>query len=220
MKTTFFLENELEEKDIVKLKNLQESDNDLFNMISDWFLEQSEYPEFNSNLTKVFALKTNKSAEKVNNTLVSIYWLSRIFTDYKDDSTNDFIEDIKSLNPDLVIDEAILKERITSVHSISKVFSAFFKAESTKSAGAPLLKTSSANVILKPVIAEKFDFDKQDIKDYKPQIIKYEPCVLIELSDSNNKSLSFQMDSLTFERFLNNLIALQIELNATKNDRS
>jgi hypothetical protein len=220
MKTTFFLENELEEEDIEKIKNFQRSDINLFNLIKDWFLQQSEFPRIDHKLTRRFAKETNKSAEEVNNTILSIYWLNRILTEYKDDSMEDFIEDIKILNPEIIEDEAIFKDRLNSVLNISKVYSKFFKSEKAKSAGAPMLKSSSTNVVLKPVIEEKFDFDKLDIKDYKPQIIKYEPCVLIELSDSNDKTLSFQMDSLSFERFLNNLIALQIELNAVKDDRN
>ena len=220
MKTSFFLENELDEKDIERIKTIQAADEGLFSLIKNWYLDQPEFPRINRKLTKEFASKTNKSAEEVNKVIKSIFFLNRLFIDYEGDTVDNFIDDIKVVNPSIIVDETTFKNRLDDIQNISSVFRMFVKSETAKSAGAPMLDSSNTSVILKPVIDEIFDFDKQDIKDYNPQIVKYEPCVLIQLKNSNGKSISFQMDSESYERFLNNLIALQIELKAAKDDRN
>jgi len=220
MKTKLFLSEKIEESDIEKIKNLQEVKPELFLEIKNWFLEQNEHPRINTKLTVKFAESTNSSAEEVINTVNSIYWLNLLLNDYSEDTPEDIIEDLKLINPDCIINEETLYSRFKDVGEIASKFSLFVKSQRTKGYGAPTLKGSNSTIIIKPVIDKRFVFDEQDIKDYKPNILKNEICVLIELQDSNNKNFSFQTDAENFERFLNDLIALQIELNTVKNDIS
>jgi len=218
MKTTIFLTEELEEKEIKRIKDLQEAKDSLFKEIQKWFLEQNEYPRITKELTKEIAQKVDCSAKDVNKAFMSVYWINNLFIEYDNDSPDDFFEDIKSINPDIIVDEEILLNRLKEIYNITSKYRIFVKSRNTKFFGAPILKSSSSSVIIKPVIEKRFEFDKQNIKDYRPRIIKKEPCVLIELNDSDDNHLYFQMDSDNFERFINDMIALQIELNSIKND--
>lgn len=218
MKTSFFLNNEFEEDDIEIIKKFQVADSSLFDKIVEWFLSKKEFPRINKEVLKQFAIEFDKSAEEVNNAFSSIFWFNSLFSKNEQIILDDFLLDIERIYPQSIVDKSLFSERLQKIINISDIYRMYYKIEKAKNAGSPKLKYGSTSVILKPVIDEKFDFDCLDIKEYKPVILKYEPCVLLEFTDTNDKSLSFQMDSEAYERFLNNLIALQIELNKTNDD--
>jgi len=84
----------------------------------------------------------------------------------------------------------------------------------------PILKTLNGTVVFKPVFEERFDFNEIDIKDYKPKFIKQVACIVLELKNSDGGSFYIQFGASEYEQFLNELIALQVELKTLENDRS
>lgn len=216
MKTNYFLTEKINVEEIERLQNADEA---LFQEIRKWYLEQKTFPRINKELTKHFTQKTDFKAEDVIKTFSAIFWLKRLFVEYGDDSPHDFVDDLKSIHPEAIkTDIDSLTKRVVEVHEIAKYYESIISAESAVRNGAPMLKGASTSIIVKPVFKERFDFDKQDIKDYKPVFLKFEPCVLFELHDANDNTLTFQMGTDSFERFLNDMISLQIELNTVKNE--
>lgn len=217
MKTNFFLINTLDKEDKEEFKDLQEASNELFDEIFTWFYNQKSFPSIKNELTILFAKKTGEAPEKINNVIARIYKLIKIFRD-PENEVNNFIEDFKECYSELIKNEEVLSERLVKISGLSKKYDLFFKIEETVSLGSSFLKTSSITVVLKPVIKDRFDFGKMDIKDYKPEILHYEPCVLFEMIKSDDEKISFQMTPENFDRFLNHLISVQLELKAVSDE--
>ncbi len=216
MKTHYFLTEKIDSEEIEHLQIAEES---LFQAIRKWYLEQKTFPRINKELTKHFTENSNFKAEDVIKTFSAIYWLKKLFIEYSEDTPNDFVDDLNTIQPDLIkIDKEKFTKRVVEVYEIAKYYENIVNIENAKRIGAPMLKGASTSVILKPVFKERFDFDKQDIKEYKPVFQKFEPCILFELHDTSGGIMTFQMDCESFERFLNDMISLQIELNTIKNE--
>lgn len=214
MKTNYFSMNSLSDDQKKDLKTMIEAKDELFREIEQWFDSHNSIPRITNKVTKIFVDKTGFDVDIVNDVFASFYFLLKILTKEGNDSDN-LIEDLKSLYSDQITNENSLKTRIKSIGSIAKKYELLFKRHLTQIAGCPVLTNASTSVIIKPIIKKGFDYDEIDIKDYKPKVIEYAPSVLIELRRENDSTdFVFQMTPDNFVRFLNDLIALQIELKA------
>lgn len=216
MKTNYFSINTLDSEDKEQYKFLQKASKKLFNEIFIWFNSQESLPTFKSNITKYFVEKTGDLPETIDNIFVLFYRLTNVLKD-KENRVDFFIEDLIKSYPDLIIDKEVLSNRIKKIGKVALKFELFYKIENTLSSGAETIKGSSISVVLKPVLKEGYDPEKTDIKDYNPEIIQYVPSIFFEMTRADNKNFLFQMTPENFEKFLNHLVSVQIELNAVRN---
>ncbi len=98
------------------------------------------------------------------------------------------------------------------IEQLSKKYDRFFRIHRSTMRGAPLLKGGNYSAFLKPVLKKYFDFAKDDIEKYSPDIQLFLPMVMFEMTLTDDSTFSFQLDVETFDHFFDDIVALRIEL--------
>ncbi|MCK4666398.1 hypothetical protein KAU33_06600 [Candidatus Dependentiae bacterium] len=212
MKTNFFTRYSFDKEDQEKILAIQEIDDSLFNLIESHIIDKKAIRSASDNEIRELVKSSGVEAGVILNSVNRVFWLVRLLANNYQDSIQDFTDDIKELYPNAVKDETTLVSRFEKINHIAFDFRPLLKTNRVKKEGLPTLEETSTTVVLKPVFEERFDFDKIDIKDYKPKRMKQVALAVIELKNSYDNYFTFQLDSFEFEQFLNDLIALQIEL--------
>lgn len=218
MKTNFFTRYSFDKEDQEKILAIQEIDDSLFSLIESHLISKKAIRLESDNEIRKLVKSSGVETEVFLSSLNTVYWLARLLARNYHDSIQDFIDDIKDIYPEAVKDEAILVSRFEKINHIAINLKPLIKIDKVKEEGLPILESTSTTIVLKPVFEERFDFDKIDIKDYKPKQIKQVALAVIELKNSYDNYFTFQLDSFEFERFLNDLIALQIEFKTFENE--
>ena len=214
-KSKYFSVYTIGDDDKKQIIAFQESSDVLFNELFKWFNSQDSLPEIRKELTIQFVDKTDELPETINNVFAWFYQFIKILDD-PDNELTQFLSDLKNDYPDLIKNEKKLLDRSKKVEEIAKKYSIFIKVDEALSSGSNRLMSASTSVILKPIIKKRFKWLEDEIKDYKPEILKYEPAITIRLTNINEDSFQFEMNSTVFDSLLNDLIALKLELDAVQ----
>lgn len=211
MKSYFFSISSWDKDEKTDFEDFLKTDQELFEKILEWFAQQNELPEINKEILEKFAKGTIYDANLINNVIKVIYKILYIFSEDKN-KYEDVLSDLKQIFKDSdVVNEVSLK-RIIQIYEISKIYKTYFLMSNTENLGGPQLSSVTGTVVLKPVFNTSFSYD-EDIENYDPSIIKYLPTILLSLKRGESKeAYSFQMTSDEFNRLLNELLSLQVEL--------
>ena len=218
MKTKFFSRFALGEEDKDNLVLIQEMDETLFILLESHFIKINSLRQKNDTEVRQLVEDSKSNPDIVGPALNAFYSILTILSQELKENVEEFTKDISDIYPDCVKDYPLLSTRIAKIYNLAIKYKLLFQKNDVKSNGAPQLEDLNASVIIKPVFEEPFNFDEIDIKEYKPKRISQVACVLIEIENTKGESINFQVDANEFERLLNNLIALQIELKTFEND--
>jgi hypothetical protein len=210
MKSKFFVESGFESTE--RIESMLRCSEITFNAVFDWFSQHEEMPRITNSVTSELLPKMDKEdPDLLTDVIAAIYTIVQSLYKYEDDFEC-YMVDFKQLHPDLFKEESYSR-RLNLIGPLSKKYITFFKTASAQQAGAPVLSHASGSIALKPIISERFDYDSMKIESYKPKISGYSPVAMVELSRSgSDDTFSFQMRPREFDRFVNDLIALKIEL--------
>lgn len=218
MKTSFFSRFYFKQEDKNKLLAIQEMEEPLFSIFFKHFTERQSITSKSDQEVREMVKESGKSPEQVINGANIFFWFVRFFARHYQDDIEDIIKDIIELHPEYIKDAALFTSRVKRIDKLSVVYRPLFKADDAKEDGHPLLEQLSTCVVIKPVFEQRFDFNINDIKEYKPKRIDKVACAIIELKNSYDQYFSFQMNGFELERHINALIALQIELKTFENE--
>ena len=214
MRTAYFKEISLGDENIKNLQKLASLSKESANSILVWLEEVKEvYPRFDRTDMAKIADITGESAT----TLVGPLNGLRLFIDRIIDSNDDveaFYADLKDLK---VIEDKTGYKTLDLIFSrlpaIIGKFRLLNRCKITERLGSPVLMGSGMTATLKPIFPRKFQYGKDSIEQYKPKPIAYCVVAQIELQNSGSEyTFSFQLNGDNFDRFLNDLLALQAEM--------
>jgi len=217
MKTNFFNRYGLSDDRKEILLTLFKLDDSTFSLVVDQLVEKEFMYDMSDKEIREIVQKSNQTSLIMIDSLNACNWLVGILSlEIKEDS-KDIIDDFKEIFTESLDEFVDFDKRMYRLIELSQKYKLNKQAEKVKDYGAPLFKEINGSVILKPVFEESFKFGEIDIKDYKPNLKRKIAYILLEFVNSNDDTLSFQLDSTEFERLLNELIALQIELKSLQN---
>ena len=220
MKTKYFAKADLDTDEKDSIKSIQEIEEDLFCLMETYLKERKSLPwskEDNlKHLASLSSLPPQNLLKVYDDFLNLIYFLS----DLQDEEITLIIEDIQLTHESIIIDKKKLQDRLDRINNLLTIYKPLIKKQRVRREGTPNLIGFDSTVIIKPVFEDRFKVGEMEIKNYKPKIINKVPCIIITLKNSNNEYFSLTMDSKNFEEFLNNLIALKIELKIAENEYS
>jgi len=216
MRSKFFVRSGFESPK--NIKKMLECSDKTFDVVYNWFFEHDQPPRFRDSVTSELLPKIQEDdPELLNGVITGIYSIIRSLHKYRDDF-DDYFDDFNVLNPDLVSDDKA-KDRFYRLKPLSEKYTHFFEMVKAHNRGAPVLSQASMSVAMKPIIENKFDYDEMDIQTYKPKVVGYTPVVMVELQNSEyERPFSFQMSGREFDRFLNDLLALKVEISEVESE--
>lgn len=212
MKTKYFTRYTLTDKRKKQLVFLSEMDEKQFSIIEDSVKARESITKPSNNEIREMVRHSNLSADFVIDALTIYKWTLRFLILYSEDNVEELINDIIEYCSDSIKEPESFKNKLIRIGKMIPKYETEIKEIDTKEEVLPILRSLNGTVILKPVFNERFDFEEIDIKDYKPKLIKQIACIILELKNSDDESFYVQFDSTEYEQFLNELIALQIEL--------
>lgn len=194
--------------------------NQQFSMVEDSINLRNSLGKHSNNEIRELVRKSNLSADFIIDALSAFRAAVRFFSlNSTNNKTDELIEDIIEYCSDSVTEIESLKDKLLQISKLAPKYGIALKEDGVKVDVLPILKALNGTVVFKPVFEERFDFNEIDIKDYKPKFIKQVACIVLELRNSDGVSFYVQFGTSEYEQFLNELIALQVELKTLENDR-
>jgi len=218
MKTKYFTKWDIDDDDKKAIESLQDMDDDLFILIETYLKNQNSLPWSREDTTKELTKISNISSKILIEAYDALFMIIHFFMNAPEDSVHSIIEDLQVTNPDCIKDKNKLEERFSKINGLMNIYRPLLIAHKTKREGTPFLSDFKSSVIIKPIFDNRFEYGETEIKNYTPKIIQKVTCAAIIITNSSDDSLSFIVDSKNFDRFLNELISLQIELKIAENE--
>lgn len=213
MKTKFFKEFGLGESMNEAFKFIVDFSPKTRKVLVRWVKELDCYPRMDTPEIRELCGSTGESAGKIESALKATITMLDSFGELGD-RAGDFVDDLKELD---TLDkpqeyDTLRKYFIDLEEDASRIF-LLKRSRKAISSGAQLLQSCSLSAALKPIYREMFKYGELELVDYRPKAIGYIGVVLIELMRSGSEeNFSFQIDRENFNRFVSDLLAVQMEL--------
>jgi hypothetical protein len=218
MKTKYFNRYPLSKERKEKLLFVLKSKEILFKTLTDYFRNEKSIERLSNAKIQSLVEKSDSPSNIVVETTINIRLVLVLFTHASLEKAQDIVDDmIESISDQLEL-VSDYNDRMHIIEELGELYRPVFKVAMAKSNAAPTFKRLDGTVALKPVFNERFDYDEMDIKAYEPNLIGKVACISLQLKNSDDKIFYVQFDSKEYEQFLNELIALQIELKILENE--
>lgn len=218
MKSYYFRTSGWSEDQKKRFEKLLKFDDYLFDKIISWLEKNKELPRFDKKFWVDFErgekYDVNDIQEAILTTVRTLYNFGNQRNKYED-----LISDLTFLFKDMLVFDENISNKIKTLFDLSTKYREIFLTEESEIIGAQRIGNTEGTVALKPVFSKRYDSEEDNIEDYNPEIIKYSPVVMLSLEKvGTEENFSFQMSPKTFNKFLNSLLALQIELKKVLNE--
>jgi hypothetical protein len=205
MKTAWLLKGDLTEEATKRIKKLFSDDGAVFDKVMSWLEKHEKMPRITSDITIELCRQTEINPDYLNDIFAAAFQILQAASSH-DLTVDDLYADFTALQccPN--------RERLDRILKLSEKYNEFFRIKSTQDSGAPLLESASLSTLLKPVIKKRFSFISDKLEQYRPEVTGMIPMVSFEMNLSNKISYTFQLTAEGFEHFVNDIMALRIEL--------
>jgi len=213
MRTKYFKQNSLSDQGKKNLRALIAFPARSAEKIMDWLMEQNDYPRLDADDRLAIAERTQESGDKIFSVMSILHLFINRLVDQKDD-IKDFHQDIMDLEEfsDVSKSEA-LDVIFARLPEVIEKFKYMTRKKAAETDGIPLLVSSTMSAAMKPILEQRFEYGRDKIEEYKPQLMGYTVVAQVgfQLHDNNNV-FAFQMGSDDFNRLITDLLALQSEM--------
>lgn len=212
MKSELFRKLSIEEVAYPRLMSALSSDEKVFDIIFDYLKSLDDYRQIDPNQVEKIADSINFAAKEVVDLVGILIGFLELLTrhdDKIDDVLDDMIEDSKG---EFSLGEKE-RARLNRFDEIRDNYLMSRQRGFAKVSGNKVFLSMSTSVALKPVLEKRYDNDTDKIDEYEPKMNGFVPVVMIEIKRREDEtSYAFQMSKAMFAEFLNDLLALRIEL--------
>jgi hypothetical protein len=213
MKSKMFQQVRLNEAGEKRLKAIPTLPAETRDAISRWFEDPESDPTNYAAAAQKMAETLPSSYDEITEAIIVTRFLLDRLAEFGD-AMPDIVADLKTMR--FYDDEqryVILQDYLVRLLPIAARVHRFSRVKTAEQEGAPVLLRSSLAVALKPVYSSDFDYDKQVVTEYTPNVVGYTTVVQLELLRSgSSETFCCQLDAQRLNRFVADLLAVQAQL--------